>query len=187
MKMPSFLLNVTVFGILFRCSLGAVYNVGGPRGGWDEKTNLQAWGKPIKFLTGDKLVFLYAKSHDLVEVPKADYDTCEATNAIVTDDSGKSVVPLTKPGKRYFICGVPGHCASGMKLEVTVFPLTHSFASSPVTLPALPPTTVSSSPMTSPVGSSPSLPPAQPSSAGLRSSFMPFAAYLVSAFAMLAL
>ncbi|KAK9664177.1 hypothetical protein RND81_14G023600 [Saponaria officinalis] len=187
MKMPSLLLTVAVSAILFRCSLGAIYTVGGSRGGWDESTDLEGWVKSIKLLAGDKLVFHYSKSHDLVEVPKTDYDACETTNAIITDNSGKSVVPLTKPGKRYFICGVPGHCASGMKLEVTVFAATHSAASSPVTLPALPPTTLpSGTPVTGAGGSSPSLPPAQPSSAGPRSSLMPFVAYFIFAFAMFA-
>ncbi|KAK8968180.1 hypothetical protein KSP40_PGU008502 [Platanthera guangdongensis] len=31
---------------------------------------------------------------------------------------GTAVVKLASPGIRYFICGTPGHCAQGMKLQI---------------------------------------------------------------------
>ena len=33
---------------------------------------------------------------------------------------------------RYFICGMPGHCTQGMKLEVNVIPTANSAPTAPV-------------------------------------------------------
>ena len=73
--------------------------------------------------------FQFAPSHDVTEVDKKDYDSCSAANPIKSYTGGSAAVKLTAPGKRYFICSVPGHCAAGMKLEVTV-------AAAAVTAPA---------------------------------------------------
>ncbi|KAG2332888.1 hypothetical protein Bca52824_004068 [Brassica carinata] len=54
------------------------------------------------FYVGDSLIFQYNKDlHNLIEVSFKDYE-------------------LT--GHYYFICGVPGHCECGQKLEVLVMP-----------------------------------------------------------------
>ena len=63
-------------------------------------------------------VFQYAPSHDVVEVPKADYDSCQASNPIQSYSGGTTTIPLSSPGKRYFICGTAGHCSQGMKLQI---------------------------------------------------------------------
>ena len=73
--------------------------------------------------------FKFAPSHDVTEVDKKDYDSCSGANSIKSYTGGSAAVKLTAPGERYFICSVPGHCAAGMKLEVTV-------AAAAVTAPA---------------------------------------------------
>jgi hypothetical protein len=73
--------------------------------------------------------FKYAASHDITEVTKAGYDACSGANPVKSYTGGATIVKLAAPGKRYFICSVPGHCAAGMKLEVTV-------AAAAVTAPA---------------------------------------------------
>jgi len=56
----------------------------------------------------------------VTEVSKSGYYTCSGSNALSDDSSGWTVVTLTAPGTRYFICNIPGLCSSGMKLSVTV-------------------------------------------------------------------
>jgi hypothetical protein len=56
----------------------------------------------------------------VVEVTKAGYDACSGGNPIKSYTDGSTTVKLTTPDDHYFICTVPGHCASGMKLKVTV-------------------------------------------------------------------
>ena len=69
-------------------------------------------------------MFKYSSAaHDVVEVSKAGYDSCSASSPIATYQTGNDTVQLpTGSVTRYFICGVPGHCAAGMKLAVTVQP-----------------------------------------------------------------
>jgi hypothetical protein len=40
---------------MLRLAMAANYTVGGPNGGWDATTNLQAWASSNKFLVGDNL------------------------------------------------------------------------------------------------------------------------------------
>ncbi|KAJ0594515.1 putative Phytocyanin domain, cupredoxin [Helianthus annuus] len=54
-----------------------------------------------------------------------------ASNGIMT--SGRDVVPLQTPGRKWYICGVGKHCESrNMKLVITVLPQTWAPAPSPI-------------------------------------------------------
>ncbi|RLN03778.1 hypothetical protein C2845_PM13G02470 [Panicum miliaceum] len=101
---------------------GASYTVGAPAGSWDLQTNYTRWASGISFRTGDQLVFKYSPAaHNVLEVSKADHDSCTASRPLATFATGDDTVPLPAGGvTRYFICGVPGHCAGGMKLAVRV-------------------------------------------------------------------
>ncbi|KAL5066420.1 hypothetical protein RYX36_028157, partial [Vicia faba] len=63
-------------------------------------------------------VFQYPPNHNVVEVTKSDYESCEQTNPIQSSNDGATTIPLTSQGKRYFICGTIGHCSQGMKVEI---------------------------------------------------------------------
>ncbi|CAL9101668.1 unnamed protein product, partial [Musa acuminata var. zebrina] len=91
----------------------------------------------------------YIGLHTLAEVGEADYKACSASNSIQTYTDQSTKITLTRPGSRYFICGTPGHCSSGMKLAVTVDGASSSTPagsppSTPSGLPASDPTTESS-------------------------------------------
>ncbi|KAI4972679.1 uclacyanin 1-like [Hordeum vulgare subsp. vulgare] len=106
---------------LFGTALGASYTVGAPAGSWDLRTNYTQWTSSIRFYTGDELRFQYpAATHNVVEVTKTAYDNCSSSSPIATFPSGNDVIPLAAVGTRYFICGLPGHCAGGMKIQVNV-------------------------------------------------------------------
>lgn len=66
------------------------------------------------------LVFNYPSGHTVDEVFENDYNTCTAGNALSTDNSGSTSIPLLTAGPHYFMCGVVGHCGQGMKLAVNV-------------------------------------------------------------------
>lgn len=66
------------------------------------------------------IVFNYGSGHTVDEVSGSDYNSCTVGNAITSDSSGATTITLKTAGTHYFICGVPGHCGSGMKLAVTV-------------------------------------------------------------------
>ncbi|XP_021811194.1 blue copper protein-like [Prunus avium] len=171
------LVSLVVATMLIELAMAASYNVGGPNGGWDSTTDLQTWASSQTFLVGDNLNFQYAPSHDVVEVSKADYDSCQASNSIQSYSGGSTTIPLSSPGKRYFICGTSGHCSQGMKLEVDTLATSAAPTASPLSPPPqespsipapssldtpLAPETSTASPAQSPQ-SAPTLSPALPS------------------------
>ncbi|KAE8075758.1 hypothetical protein FH972_014446 [Carpinus fangiana] len=112
------LMSLAISATLINLAMAANYVVGGPNGGWDTTTSLQTWASSQSFSVGDNLIFQYAPNHDVLEVSKADYDSCQASNAIQSYNGGATTIPLSSPGNRYFICGTMGHCSQGMKVEI---------------------------------------------------------------------
>lgn len=108
----------------------------------------------------------------------SDYSTCTVGNAITSDSTGATTISLKKTGTHYFICGVIGHCGSGMKLAVTV-------ESGKTTAP---PTSSSATPSSGAATTSPATPTATttttPSSTVAHSSagnaFSPFVAVVIT-------
>ncbi|GLJ12792.1 hypothetical protein SUGI_0197920 [Cryptomeria japonica] len=98
---------------------GRVYKVGGSQG----------WGflsyqkfSSVKYKAGDSLLFIYPRYiHDVAQVGSLkDYTNCVVSKGAKRYTSGKDKIDLKK-GWNYFICSVPGHCSSGMKLKVQAF------------------------------------------------------------------
>ncbi|CAN6480083.1 unnamed protein product [Victoria cruziana] len=100
----------------------------GDDSGWDQGYDYSQWTQGKTFVVGDSLVFNYGSLHSVYEVPSADYASCSSTNAVSTDSSGSTTIPLKAAGAHYFICGTLSHCMNGMKMSVTV-----SKAGSPTT------------------------------------------------------
>ncbi|KAL6137757.1 hypothetical protein ACLB2K_063046 [Fragaria x ananassa] len=80
------------------------------------------WASSQTFVVGDILIFNFAtNAHDVVEVPKASFDSCSSTNAIGNSIiTGPANVTLASPGEHYYICTVGKHCQSGQKLAISV-------------------------------------------------------------------
>ncbi|KAF6990863.1 hypothetical protein CFC21_008012 [Triticum aestivum] len=115
------LILITVAVAMLGMVLGASHTVGAPAGSWDLQTNYTLWASRTRFTIGDELQFQYSTTvHNVVEVRKAGYDACNSSSPIATFLTGNDVVPLAAIGTRYFICGVPGHCIAGMKVQVNV-------------------------------------------------------------------
>lgn len=100
---------------------GMSYTVGAPDGLWDMHTDYADWVSRRTFHPGDNITFTYSRElHDVVEVGKAGYDACSSANNVSAFRSGNDVVTLAAPGTRYFLCGLTGHCANGMKIAIRV-------------------------------------------------------------------
>ncbi|ESQ51816.1 hypothetical protein EUTSA_v10017076mg [Eutrema salsugineum] len=122
------LLVTTLIGL----AVATDHTVGGPSG-WTVGASLGTWAAGQTFSVGDNLVFAYPSAfHDVVEVTKPEFDSCQSVKPLITFANGNSIVPLTTPGKRYFICGMPGHCTQGMKLEVNVVPTANAAPTAPL-------------------------------------------------------
>lgn len=47
-------------------------------------------------------------------------ENCDIPQANQALTSGNDTVVLNTPGRKWYICGFPGHCAAGQKLKITV-------------------------------------------------------------------
>ncbi|KQJ95013.1 hypothetical protein BRADI_3g14662v3 [Brachypodium distachyon] len=102
-------LIIVASALLFSMALGASYTVGAPAGSCDLKTNYTQWASARRFFPGDSLRFQYpTATHNVLEVTKAAYDSCNISVSVIATVT------------RYFMCGILGHCADGMKLKVNV-------------------------------------------------------------------
>lgn len=112
---------------------------------------------PVESLT----VFVYSANHDVLEVNEPDFSSCSASNPIEKHTDGNTAITLLTSGKRFFICGVPGHCLAGMKVEIDTLATPSPPPSSMAMPPSPPPEVTPSSP---PPTSSPAVPTSPPAS-----------------------
>ncbi|XVF32578.1 hypothetical protein REPUB_Repub17cG0094100 [Reevesia pubescens] len=140
----TFLLMLAFFGV----SLGAVHKVGDSTG-WTSLGNIDyaKWASTKTFYVGDSLLFDYNKQfHNVMQVTHNDFQSCNGTSAIASYTSGSDSLTLKRPGHFYFLCGSPGHCQVGQKVDVLVTPSSIG---------------PSASPSASTFGSSPANPPSE--------------------------
>ncbi|KAB1219980.1 Blue copper protein [Morella rubra] len=113
----------TVCALLVLCmvvpSLATDYTVGDSTG-WTTGVDYSTWTSGKTFAVGDSLKFNYGSGHTVDEVSGSDYSSCTVGNSISTDSSGATTIQLKTAGTHYYICGIVGHCGSGMKLSVSV-------------------------------------------------------------------
>jgi hypothetical protein len=66
-------------------------------------------------------VFTYNKQfHNVMAVSKAAYKNCDTSKPMATWNTGNDSVVLNTTGHHYFLCGIPGHCAGGQKVDIRV-------------------------------------------------------------------
>ncbi|GAB2245342.1 hypothetical protein Droror1_Dr00000835 [Drosera rotundifolia] len=133
-----------------------VYKVGDSVG-WTTIGNFdyRQWAATKNFHVGDVINFEYPPQfHNVMRVKHAAYRTCNASSPIATYTTGNDSITITSHGHHFFLCGVPGHCQSGQKVDINV-----PRDSSPV---AVTPTVSSSPAVPSPTVPGPSLNGAAP-------------------------
>ncbi|PON94258.1 Phytocyanin domain containing protein [Trema orientale] len=81
------------------------------------------WARTKSFDIGDVIVFQWSGNHNVAEVSKADYDSCNTTNPIngTIYQTSPASITLTTNNTRYFICTVTDHCKSfGQKVTISM-------------------------------------------------------------------
>ena len=82
-------------------------------------------------------VFTYNKQfHNVLAVSKADYKNCDASKPIATWSTGNDSVVLKTAGHHYFLCGFPGHCAAGQKVDIRIATSSDAPSAAPTPEPA---------------------------------------------------
>ncbi|CAL9245299.1 unnamed protein product [Arabidopsis halleri] len=141
---PIMVVLIIIMGMLGE-SVASVHKVGGSAG-WTilGKVDYNKWTSSETFTAGDSLLFVYNHQfHNVKQVSRRDFLSCNATSAMATYTSGSDTVALTKPGHLYFLCGFPGHCQAGQKLHVLVAAAIVSPTPSPALAPVPSPATAS--------------------------------------------
>ncbi|RID47808.1 hypothetical protein BRARA_I04374 [Brassica rapa] len=134
----------------------SLHKVGGSAG-WTTLGNVdyQKWTSSDIFTPGDSLLFVYnTQFHNVKQVSRRDFLSCNATSALATYNSGSDTVALKKPGHYYFLCGFPGHCQAGQKLHVLVVATSTASPSLSPDLSPAPSPSIGSSPSPSPATAS---------------------------------
>ncbi|KAL6660416.1 hypothetical protein ACP70R_001962 [Stipagrostis hirtigluma subsp. patula] len=90
----------------------------GDNAGWT--FGVLGWPNFKPFKAGDVLLFKYpAGKHTVVQVnDPGQYGDCEIPANATVWSSGNDRITLAR-GVTFFLCGIPGHCKSGMKIAVT--------------------------------------------------------------------
>ncbi|KAL0362441.1 UNVERIFIED_CONTAM: Lamin-like protein [Sesamum calycinum] len=108
MASKAFLITIIVATIAAAPPAFATDYVVGDESGWTLGVNYTAWAEGKEFYVGDRLINGTAFQQCTVPPPS------EALS------SGSDVITLAAAGRKWYICGVGNHCASGMKLVITV-------------------------------------------------------------------
>ncbi|CAL0314569.1 unnamed protein product [Lupinus luteus] len=135
-----------MFGVHVSCA--EVYKVG-DSDGWTIIGNVdyKNWASTKNFQLGDTIIFEYvAQFHNVMRVTHAMYQSCNGSSPITTFISGNDSIKITNPGHHFFICGIPGHCQMGQKVDINVLKV-----SAPEPSPTPSPTPSPASPIPSPV------------------------------------
>ncbi|KAK7405891.1 hypothetical protein VNO78_07503 [Psophocarpus tetragonolobus] len=132
----------------FQVSDAAVHKVG-DSAGWTIIGNIdyKKWAATKNFQVGDTIIFEYnAKLHNVMRVTHEMYKSCNASSPLSMMSSGNDTIKITNHGHHFFLCGVPGHCQAGQKVDINVVKVTDADAHAHAHAP-----TPSSSAMASPV------------------------------------
>ncbi|KAM6566186.1 hypothetical protein CsatA_025314 [Cannabis sativa] len=93
---------LAVLVLVLKLSMAAVYKVG-DSSGW---TTIE---------------FEYnAQFHNVMRVTHAMYKTCNASLPLETYTTGNDSITITTRGHHFYMCGVPGHCQGGQKVDINV-------------------------------------------------------------------
>ncbi|KAJ0045814.1 hypothetical protein Pint_04133 [Pistacia integerrima] len=125
----AFLLMTTLFGV----SLGAVYKVG-DSAGWTAmgSVDYKKWASTKNFHVGDEILFNYNDQfHSVKEVTHQDFRSCNAASPMAAYTTGSDSITLKNLGHHYFLCGFPGHCEAGQKVDIMGTPVSLRPSASP--------------------------------------------------------
>ncbi|XP_023548211.1 mavicyanin-like [Cucurbita pepo subsp. pepo] len=113
---------VVVMTMVLEPAVAAVYKVG-DAAGWTTigGVDYKQWAATKTFQPGDVIVFEYnAKFHNVMRVTHGMYKSCNVSDPIETHSSGNDTITIQTRGHHFFLCGVPGHCQAGQKVDINV-------------------------------------------------------------------
>ncbi|XP_061354396.1 mavicyanin-like [Gastrolobium bilobum] len=117
----------------FQVSYAAVHKVG-DSAGWTIIGNIdyKKWAATKNFQVGDTVIFQYnSQFHNVMRVTHSMYKSCNASSTLTTFTTGNDSIKITNYGHHFFLCGVPGHCQAGQKVDINVLRVSSDGAPTP--------------------------------------------------------
>ncbi|XP_028771636.1 mavicyanin-like [Neltuma alba] len=116
-------------------SNAAVYKVGGSDG-WTSigRVDYKNWAASKNFQVGDTIIFEYnPQYHNVMRVAYEMYKSCNVSEGtpLVTFSTGNDSIKLNHYGHHLFMCGFPGHCQKGQKVDINVVRVSATKAPTP--------------------------------------------------------
>ncbi|XP_038887357.1 mavicyanin-like [Benincasa hispida] len=108
---------------LFTVSVAATVHKVGDSAGWTTliPVDYAKWASSKQFHVGDSLLFKYnTEFHNVLQVTQEQFKSCNSSSPVASYNSGADSIVLKRPGTFYYLCGFPGHCQVGQKVEVKV-------------------------------------------------------------------
>lgn len=129
-------------------SEATTFTVGGSKG-WcvpsDNSPAFNQWAERMRFQIGDSILFVYPSASDSVlQVTKADYDSCTTSSPIAKFTDGHTEFKFSKSGPYYFISSNKDSCNKNEKLHVVVMADRSSKSSPPSPPPSSSPAAAAS-------------------------------------------
>ncbi|KAM1104019.1 hypothetical protein ACFX2I_012408 [Malus domestica] len=121
-------------------SSAAVYKVG-DSAGWTTfgNVNYKQWAASKTFQLGDVIRFEYnPQLHNVIRVTHAMYRSCNASLPLDSYTTGNDTITITTRGHYFYMCGVPGHCQAGQKVDINA--MRHPSSAAPTPSALAPPT-----------------------------------------------
>ncbi|CAK9186388.1 unnamed protein product [Ilex paraguariensis] len=121
-EMRAMVVFLVMYISFLRVSIAAVYKVGDSTG-WTTIGNFdyKNWSATKTFQLGDIIRFEYnPQFHNVMQVKHPEFQSCNASSPIATHTTGNDSITITAHGHHFFLCGVPGHCQSGQKVDINV-------------------------------------------------------------------
>ncbi|XP_049393022.1 mavicyanin-like [Solanum stenotomum] len=119
-RKPILLVMLVVMMSTLGSTTAAVYEVG-DSSGWTFNYNYEQWAASKHFQLGDVLIFNYDPHfHNVRQVDKKNYNDCTDHNPLASFNTGSDTLTLETPGLYYFMCDIPGHCASGLRFQIKI-------------------------------------------------------------------
>lgn len=122
MGLSEYAVALLLFMAALKVSTAAVYKVGDDAG-WTilGRPDYNKWAASKTFHVGDTIVFQYNPNfHNVLQVNHSDFQSCKLTVPIATYSTGKESITIKQPGHYYYLCGIPGHCDVGQKVDIRV-------------------------------------------------------------------
>ncbi|KAM7272965.1 hypothetical protein ACFE04_027629 [Oxalis oulophora] len=112
-----FLLLIVLLLALFQFSIATDYIVGDTEG-WTSMSTVVDYDGWISATSG--------VDYKGWQVTEEAFKQCNPTSPIATYTTGSDKIVLQKAEHYYFLCGFPGHCQAGQKLDILVKPASSS-------------------------------------------------------------